>query len=95
MYEAVPTGEGGPHKRQHSVNQAREKAAKRFYRPVQQPDLSLGEDALAVSISYVTRKHPMIALTIAVALLVVMVACASMLIRAVRRRFARRRLSEP
>ena len=52
--------------------------------------LSLGEDALAVSISYVTLKHPMIALTIAVALLLVMLACASILIRAVRRRFARR-----
>jgi hypothetical protein len=47
-----------------------------------------------VSISYVTLKHPMIALTIAVALLLVMLSCASILIRAVRRRFARRRLRE-
>jgi len=52
--------------------------------------LSLGEDALAVSISYAALKHPMIALAIAVALLLVMVAFASILIRAVRRRFARR-----
>jgi hypothetical protein len=52
--------------------------------------LSLGEDALAVSISYAALKHPMIALTIALSLLMVMLACATVLIRAVRRRFARR-----
>jgi uncharacterized protein DUF4126 len=52
--------------------------------------LSLGEDALAVSISYAALKHPMLALTIAVILLVVIVAFASFLIRAIKRRFAPR-----
>jgi Domain of unknown function (DUF4126) len=52
--------------------------------------LSLGEDLLAIGISYVTINHPFIALTIALALLATIVACASVLIRAVRRRFARR-----
>jgi hypothetical protein len=51
--------------------------------------LSLGEDALAVGISYATIHHPVIALTIALVLLAAIVACASALIRAVRRRFAR------
>jgi hypothetical protein len=51
--------------------------------------LSLGEDALAIGISYVTINHPVAALTIALVLLATIVACASMLIRAVRRRFVR------
>jgi uncharacterized protein DUF4126 len=51
--------------------------------------LSLGEDALAIGISYVTIHHPLIALTIALALLAVIIACASILVRAVRRRFSR------
>jgi uncharacterized protein DUF4126 len=49
--------------------------------------LSLGEDVLAVGISYVALGHPMIALAIATALLVVIAACASYLVRAIRRRF--------
>ncbi len=49
--------------------------------------LSLSEDALAVGISYAAVTHPMLALTIAVLLLAVIVACASIVIRAVRRRF--------
>jgi hypothetical protein len=52
--------------------------------------LSLGEDALAVSISYTALKHPLLALTVAAALLVVIVAFASFLIRAVKRRFGAR-----
>src|SRR6185295_11771745 len=58
--------------------------------------LSFGEDVLAVSITYGALKHPMIALAIASALLLVMLAFASILIRAVRRRFARpHRAPEP
>ena len=49
--------------------------------------LSLGEDVLAVGISYVALEHPMIALAVAIALLIVIVAFASYLIRAIRRRF--------
>jgi hypothetical protein len=52
--------------------------------------LSLGEDALAVSISYTALRHPLIALTVAAILLVVILAFASFLIRAIRRRFAPR-----
>ena len=53
--------------------------------------LSFGEDLLAVSITYGALRHPMLTLAIAVALVAVMLAFASILIRAVRRRFARRR----
>lgn len=52
--------------------------------------LSLGEDALAISISYVALKHPMLGLIVALVLLVVIVAFASFLIRAIKRRFAAR-----
>ena len=52
--------------------------------------LSLGEDVLAVGLSYGALHHPLIALTIAVILLVAILACASVLIRALRRRFTRR-----
>lgn len=51
--------------------------------------LSLGEDAVAVSLSYAALRHPVIALTVAAILLGVIVACASFLIRAIRRRFGR------
>ena len=51
--------------------------------------LSFGEDVLAVSIAYGALKHPMLALAIAVALLLVILACASLIVRALRRRFAR------
>jgi len=49
--------------------------------------LSLGEDALAVGISYVALEHPMIALAVVIALLIVIAAFASYLVRAIRRRF--------
>ena len=49
--------------------------------------LSLGEDVLAVGISYGALTHPMLALAIALVLLVAIVACASIVVRAVRRRF--------
>jgi Domain of unknown function (DUF4126) len=51
--------------------------------------LSLGEDLLAISITYGAVRHPMLALAIASALLLVILACASVLLRAVRRRFSR------
>jgi hypothetical protein len=52
--------------------------------------LSLGEDFVAVALSYIALKHPWIALSIATALLLTIFACASILVRAVRRRFASR-----
>ena len=52
--------------------------------------LSLGEDVVAVSISYIALKHPVLALTIAGTLLLLIVACASLIVRALRRRFATR-----
>jgi len=52
--------------------------------------LSLGEDVVAMSISYLALKHPVLALTIAGTLLLLIVACASLIVRALRRRFATR-----
>ncbi len=52
--------------------------------------LSLGEDFVAIAISYGALRHPLVALGIALALLVVIVACASIIVRALRRRFGRR-----
>jgi len=49
--------------------------------------LSLGEDVLAVGISYGALRHPMVALTVAVILLIAIVCFASMIVRFVRRRF--------
>jgi len=51
--------------------------------------LSFGEDVLAVSIAYGALKHPMFALAVAVALLLVILASASLIVRALRRRFTR------
>jgi uncharacterized protein DUF4126 len=50
--------------------------------------LSIGEDLLAVGISYAALQHPVLALTIAIVLLVVILALASVIIRALRRRFS-------
>src|SRR4030095_3940802 len=47
--------------------------------------LSLGEDVLAVALTYVATQHPLIATLVAVALLVVIMLFASVLVRAVRR----------
>ena len=52
--------------------------------------LSLGEDALAIGLTYFAIQHPLLALAIAVLLLVAILACATVLIRAVRGRFGRR-----
>jgi len=52
--------------------------------------LSLGEDVVAMSISYLALKHPVLALTIAGTLLLLIVACASLIVRALRRRLATR-----
>jgi hypothetical protein len=50
--------------------------------------LSLGEDVVAVSISYAALTHPVLALTIAGALLLLIFACASLIVRALRRRLS-------
>ena len=52
--------------------------------------LSLGEDALAIGLTYVAIQHPLLALAIAVFLLVAIVACATVLLRSARGRFGRR-----
>ena len=54
--------------------------------------LSFGEDVLAVSLSYAALQHPRVALAIAIGLLLVIVACGSLIVRALRRRFARSRI---
>jgi hypothetical protein len=51
--------------------------------------LSLGEDALAVGISYAAITHPVLALVIALTLLIAIVACGALIVRAVRRRIGR------
>jgi hypothetical protein len=48
--------------------------------------LSLGEDVLAIGISYAALQHPLLALTVAVVLLVAIVAFSMVLFRALRRR---------
>ena len=53
--------------------------------------LSLGEDVLAVGLSYAALQHPIVALIVAVLLLVVIVFFAAMIVRFVRRRFRRMR----
>jgi hypothetical protein len=52
--------------------------------------LSLGEDVLAIGISYAALQHPLLALMVAVALLIAILAFATVLVRALRRRLARR-----
>ncbi len=53
--------------------------------------LSFGEDILAIGISYGALRHPALALTIALGLLVAILGFSAVLIRALRRRLARRR----
>jgi Domain of unknown function (DUF4126) len=57
--------------------------------------LSFGEDLLAIALSYGALRHPGYALAIALALLAIIVACASMIVGALRRRFARPAVSRP
>jgi hypothetical protein len=52
--------------------------------------LSLGEDAIAIGLTYFAIQHPLLALAIAVVLLVAIVACATVLLRSARSRFGRR-----
>jgi uncharacterized protein DUF4126 len=52
--------------------------------------LSLGEDAIAIGLTYFAIQHPLQALAIAVFLLVAIVACATVLLRSARSRFGRR-----
>jgi hypothetical protein len=53
--------------------------------------LSLGEDLFVVGLTYFAVQHPLAATAIAVVLLVTIIAFASVIIRALRRRFTRRR----
>ena len=58
--------------------------------------LSFGEDLLAVGFSYGALTHPRLALTLALVLLAAIVACASLIVRAIRRRwFTQRPAAEP
>jgi Domain of unknown function (DUF4126) len=50
--------------------------------------LSLGEDVLAIGISYGVVQHQVLALVVAIALLVVIAACSMILFRALRRRLS-------
>ena len=52
--------------------------------------LSLGEDAIAIGLTYFAIQHPLLALAIAVLLLVAIVVCATVLLRSARSRFGRR-----
>jgi uncharacterized membrane protein HdeD (DUF308 family) len=51
--------------------------------------LSVSEDVIAVGISYVALRHPLVASAVAIALLVAIIASASLIVRLVRRRAAR------
>jgi hypothetical protein len=53
--------------------------------------LSLGEDALVVGLGYLALQHPLIALGVSVTALVLIGAFAVIIVRAVKRRFARAR----
>lgn len=53
--------------------------------------LSLGEDAFVIGLGFLALRHPVAALIVCTILLVVIVACAALILRAVRRRFARAR----
>jgi hypothetical protein len=57
--------------------------------------LSLGEDLLAVGVTYLAIEHPWAALAIALVLLSAIVVFATVLIRALRRRFRRRVIPTP
>jgi hypothetical protein len=57
--------------------------------------LSLTEDGLVIGLGVLALAYPLVALAVVVVLLVLMIAFAAVLWRAVRRRFARRRLSTP
>jgi hypothetical protein len=54
--------------------------------------LSLGEDAVAIGLSYFALQHPYAAALVAIVLLVAMITLASYIVRWVRRRVARRRV---
>jgi hypothetical protein len=51
--------------------------------------LSIGEDVLAIGLSYGALTHPKVALAIALVLLLAIAGCATLIVRAVRRRFSR------
>jgi hypothetical protein len=51
--------------------------------------LSLGEDAFVVGLGYLALRHPLAALGVSVAALIVIALCAAAIVRAVRRRWTR------
>jgi hypothetical protein len=55
--------------------------------------LSLGEDLFVIGLTYFAVQHPLAATLVALVLLVVIVAFASAIVRALRRRFAARRVA--
>jgi hypothetical protein len=57
--------------------------------------LSLGEDIFVVGLGFLALQYPLIALGVAIALLVLIAIFATVIIRTVRRWFARRRLAAP
>jgi Domain of unknown function (DUF4126) len=57
--------------------------------------LSLGEDVFVVGLGFLALQYPLIALGVAIALLVLIAIFATVIIRTVRRWFARRRLAAP
>jgi hypothetical protein len=57
--------------------------------------LSLGEDAFVVALSVLALKHPLAALAVTIAVLVVIFAFAAALVRAIRRRFSSRLRTHP
>jgi hypothetical protein len=53
--------------------------------------LSVGEDVFVVALTYFAVQHPVLATVIALVLLLIIAACASLIIRALRRRYQRSR----
>ena len=57
--------------------------------------LSLGEDVFVVGLGFLALQYPLIALGVAIALLILIAIFATVIVRTVRRWFARRRLAAP
>jgi hypothetical protein len=57
--------------------------------------LSIGEDMFVVGLGFLALQYPLVALGVAIALLVLIAIFATVIVRTVRRWFARRRLAAP
>jgi hypothetical protein len=75
----------------HATKAGTRAAANTTPEPFSNWALSFGEDFVAVTLSYAAMRHPFLALAVALVLLGVIVLFASVLIRAIRRRFGARR----